>query len=143
MRALTCSKPWAVAGLLAGALLLVPAESSGAAPVSSFWVQATSMGYFTDAYKRFEKAMGMPPGPSRNQTFREAAELYKAALELAPSRDEAPEAAFNASYGYKQAGDPANAAEVLGLFLKEYGKEDILAKLEKGDPTVSPARPPD
>ncbi|WP_438014741.1 hypothetical protein WMF18_28115 [Sorangium sp. So ce315] len=102
-----------------------------------------SRGYYLDAARAFEKAEKMPDGPARVAAWREAAALYRVALEKAPARDEAPEAAMNGAYCYKQVGDYDQAIEMYSLFIKEYGNEANLAKLEKGDPEASPPKSPD
>jgi tetratricopeptide (TPR) repeat protein len=102
-----------------------------------------SRGYYIDAAKAFDKAEKMPDGPERNKAWREAAALYRVALEKAPARDEAPEAAMNGAYCYKQVGDYDQAIEMYTLFIKEYGNENNLAKLDKGDPSATPPRQPD
>ncbi|MDC0678109.1 tetratricopeptide repeat protein [Sorangium atrum] len=102
-----------------------------------------SRGYYIDAARAFEKAEKMPDGPARVAAWREAAALYKVALEKAPARDEAPEAAMNGAYCYKQVGDYDQAIEMYSLFIKEYGSEENLSKLEKGDPGANPPKNPD
>lgn len=101
-----------------------------------------SRGYYIDAAAKFEKAEKMPDGPDRVQAWREAAALYRVALEKAPSRDEAPEAAINGAYCYKQVGEYDQAIEMYTLFIKEYGNEERLVKLDKGDPAGKPPQPP-
>ncbi|MCC6552712.1 MAG: hypothetical protein IT372_06775, partial [Polyangiaceae bacterium] len=102
-----------------------------------------SRGYYIDAAKAFEKAEKMPDGPERIKAWREAAALYKVALEKAPARDEAPEAAMNGAYCYKQVGDYDQAIDMYSLFIKEYGNEENLTKLEKGDQDAKPPKAPD
>ncbi|WP_438032298.1 tetratricopeptide repeat protein [Sorangium sp. So ce204] len=102
-----------------------------------------SRGYYIDAARAFEKAEKMPDGPARVAAWREAAALYKVALEKAPARDEAPEAAMNGAYCYKQVGDYDQAIAMYSLFIKEYGSEENLSKLEKGDPGANPPKSPD
>ncbi|MRG93229.1 tetratricopeptide repeat protein [Polyangium spumosum] len=102
-----------------------------------------SRGYYVDAAAKFEKAEKMPDGPERVQAWREAAALYRVALEKAPARDEAPEAAMNGAYCYKQVGDYDQAIEMYTLFIKEYGSEANLSKLEKGDEAAKPPKPAD
>jgi hypothetical protein len=102
-----------------------------------------SGGYYIDAFKAFEKAEKMPDGPDRPKAYREAAALYKIALEKAPARDEAPEAAMNGAYSYKKVGEYDQAIAMYELFIKEYGNEDNLKKLEKGDAQATPPKPPD
>lgn len=102
-----------------------------------------ALGYYVDAGEAFKKAQNMQDGPERNKAWREAAALYKVALEKAPARDEAPEAAMNGAYCYKQVGDYDQAISMYSLFIKEYGSEDVLTKLEKGDTTGKTPKPPD
>jgi tetratricopeptide (TPR) repeat protein len=102
-----------------------------------------SRGFYIDAAKAFEKAEKMPDGPERAKAWRAAAALYKVALEKAPARDEAPEAAMNGAYCYKQVGEYDQAIEMYTLFIKEYGNESNLTKLEKGDPGATPPKNPD
>jgi tetratricopeptide (TPR) repeat protein len=75
----------------------------------------------------------MPDGPDRVKQWRVAGALYENALKAAPDRDEAPEAAINGAFAYKQIGDYDKAIEMYRLFIEKYGDEKILAKLEKGD----------
>jgi outer membrane protein assembly factor BamD (BamD/ComL family) len=102
-----------------------------------------SKGYYVDAAKAYEKAEKMADGPERNKAWREAAALYKMALEKAPARDEAPEAAIFGAKAYKQVGEYDQAIAMYELFIKEYGNEGNLAKLEKGDPSAKPPKTPD
>ncbi len=102
-----------------------------------------ALGYYVDAGEAFKKAQGMKDGPERNKAWREAASLYKVALEKAPSRDEAPEAAMNGAYCYKQVGDYDQAIAMYSLFIKEYGSDEVLTKLEKGDTSSKPPKAPD
>lgn len=101
-----------------------------------------SRGYYIDAAAKFEKAEKMPDGPERVQAWREAAALYRVALEKAPARDEAPEAAINGAYCYKQVGEYDQAIEMYTLFIKEYGNDERMTKLDKGDPNGKPPLPP-
>src|SRR5262249_41688620 len=100
-------------------------------------------GYYIDAYKAFQKAEKMPDGPDRVKQWREAAALSQVALKNAPARDEAPEAAMNGAYAYKQVGDYDQAIDMYTLFIKEYGNEENLRKLEHGDSSVTPPKPAD
>jgi hypothetical protein len=100
-------------------------------------------GYYIDAYKAFQKAEKMPDGAERVKQWREAAALYQVALKNAPARDEAPEAAMNGAIAYKQVGDYDQAIDMYTLFIKEYGSEANLKKLESGDPSVTPPKPAD
>jgi hypothetical protein len=102
-----------------------------------------SGGYYIDAYAAFQKAEKMSDGPERVKQWRQAAALYQVALKNAPARDEAPEAAMNGAYAYKQVGDYDQAIDMYNLFIKEYGNEDNIRKLEKGDPATNPPKPAD
>lgn len=97
-----------------------------------------SRGYYLDAARAYEKAEKMAPGPERDKAWREAAALYKVALEKAPGRDEAPEAAILGANAYKQVGEYDQAIAMYELFIREYGNEEKLAALEKGDPKAEP-----
>jgi outer membrane protein assembly factor BamD (BamD/ComL family) len=98
---------------------------------------------YQDASALFEKAQKMPDGPERQKTWREAAAAYKVALDAAPDRDEAPEAAMNGAYAYKQVGEYDKAIEMYELFISKYGSETILQKLKNGDPKAKPPVSPD
>lgn len=98
---------------------------------------------YSEAYQLLTRADKAPPGPERDRLWRAAADAYRRDLERAPSTDEAPEAAMNGAYAYKQIGAHAEAVPMLQLFLREYGREDVLTVLEKGDPSVRPPRPAD
>jgi hypothetical protein len=98
---------------------------------------------YGSADKAFESARTMPDGPARAARWRQAAALYRAALERAPAADAAPEAAINGAHASKQVGDYEQAIGMYELFVREYGSESGLARLEKGDPGASPPRAPD
>jgi tetratricopeptide (TPR) repeat protein len=93
---------------------------------------------YLDARRLFEEANKMPDGPERVKKWREAAAAYKVALDAAPDRDEAPEAAMNGAYAYKQVGEYDKAIEMYELFIGKYGSNVTLDKLQKGDPAASP-----
>jgi len=93
---------------------------------------------YRDARKAFDEAQNMPDGPERNEKWRKAAALYRKALENAPDRNEAPEAAINGAIAYKQLGEYDKAIEMYELFIKRYGDEKTLVVLEKGNPKASP-----
>ena len=77
----------------------------------------------------------MEDGPERDATWRAAAAAYKAAsARLGPERDEAPEAAINGAFAYKQVSEYDKAIEMYELFISKYGAEETLKKLEKEDP---------
>lgn len=90
-------------------------------------------GAYIEAFAAFSKAQAMPDGPDRVKQWRTAAELYEVALKAAPDRQEAPEAAINGAFAYKQIGDYDKAIEMYRLFIDKYGDEKILAKLQKGN----------
>ncbi len=97
---------------------------------------------FVNARRKFEEAQKAPPGPEKDKLWREAAALYEAALAAAPGRDEAPEAAMNAAYAYKQVGEYNKAIELYNKFITEYGSEARLSALQKGDPKTKSAPDP-
>lgn len=74
-----------------------------------------------------------PDKPEKRPIWREAGELYEAALAAAPGRDEAPEAAMNAAYAYKQIGEYNKAIDLYNMFISQYGSEERLNALQKGD----------
>ncbi len=97
---------------------------------------------FVNARKKFEEAKKAPAGPEKNRLWREAAALYESALQAAPARDEAPEAAMNAAYAYKQVGEYNKAIELYNKFITEYGSDARLTALQKGDPKTKAAPDP-
>jgi tetratricopeptide (TPR) repeat protein len=96
---------------------------------------------FIRAREKFEQAKAAPPGDAKNKLWREAAALYEVALNEAPGRDEAPEAAMNAAYAYKQVGEFSKAIDLYTKFINEYGSEERLTRLQKGDSRTK--APPD
>src|SRR5258708_36221612 len=93
---------------------------------------------YLDAQKLYEEAEKMPDGPERVKKWREAAAAYKVALDAAPDRDEAPEAAMNGAFAYKQVGDYDTAIAMYELFISSYGSDKKLEALQNGDPTAKP-----
>ncbi len=93
---------------------------------------------YLDARKLYDQAEKLPEGPERDKKWREAAAAYKVALDAAPDRDEAPEAAMNGAYAYKQVGDYDKAIEMYELFISRYGNEDKIEALKSGDPDAKP-----
>ncbi len=93
---------------------------------------------YLDARKLYDEAEGMQPGAERDKRWREAAAAYNVALDAAPDRDEAPEAAMNGAYAYKQVGEYDKAIEMYELFISRYGSEKNLGDLKNGAPTPSP-----
>ncbi len=98
---------------------------------------------YLDARKLYEEAQKMPDGPARAAKWREAAAAYKVALDAAPDRDEAPEAAMNGAYAYKQVGEYDKAISMYELFIAKYGNEQTLQKLQSGDAKAKPPVPAD
>ena len=94
---------------------------------------------YVDARKAYKEAQAMQPGPARDAKWRQAAALYGIALKKAPDREEAPEAAMNGAFAYKQVGDYDKAIGMYSLFISRYGSEDKLRELQRGN---SRARPP-
>lgn len=88
---------------------------------------------YMEARALFEQAMKMEDGPERDTKWRQAAAAYEVALKTAPDRDDAPEAAMNAAYSYKQVGEYEKAISAYGLFIEQYGNEKTLAKLKTED----------
>jgi len=93
---------------------------------------------YLDARKLYEEAQKMPDGPERAKKWREAAAAYKVALDAAPDRDEAPEAAMNGAFAYKQVGEYDKAISMYELFISRYGNEQTLNKLQNGDAKAKP-----
>ncbi len=93
---------------------------------------------YLDARSLYDAAEKMPEGEARNEKWREAAAAYKLALDAAPDRDEAPEAAMNGAYAYKQVGEYDKAIEMYELFISRYGNDEKLSALRDGDPSADP-----
>jgi tetratricopeptide (TPR) repeat protein len=93
---------------------------------------------YLDARKLYDEAEQLKEGPQRDAKWREAAAAYKVALDAAPERDEAPEAAMNGAYAYKQVGDYDKAIEMYELFISRYGNDEKLTQLRQGDPSATP-----
>jgi tetratricopeptide (TPR) repeat protein len=93
---------------------------------------------FDDANKVFEKAKAAPTGPGKDALWRKAGIMYEAALRAAPSHKDAPAAAINSAYCYKQVGQFGKAIDLYELFIGNYGSETILDRLQKGG--VDPER---
>ncbi|MFT3772184.1 MAG: hypothetical protein QM820_42820 [Minicystis sp.] len=88
----------------------------------------------SDGYQLFRKAENASPGPEKDRLWRLAAERYREAFDHGPARDEAPEAAINGAYAFKQIGAYAEAMDLYRRFVRSYGSEDILTRLQKRDP---------
>lgn len=90
---------------------------------------------YDEAGKLFQKAMKMEDGPERDKTWRKAAGAYKVALDVAPERDEAPEAVMNGAYAYKQVGEYDKAIAMYELFIKNYGNPSTISRLKSENPS--------
>jgi tetratricopeptide (TPR) repeat protein len=87
---------------------------------------------FEDANKIFEQAKAAPPGPGKDALWRKAAGMYSAALNAAPAHKDAPAAAINSAFCYKQVGEFDQAIKNYQKFIDNYGSEDILNRLQNG-----------
>jgi hypothetical protein len=87
---------------------------------------------FEDANKVFEQAKAAPPGPQKDALWRKAGKMYEDALRAAPSHKDAPAAAINSAFCYKQVGEFNKAIDLYQLFISNYGSEDILDRLDRG-----------
>jgi hypothetical protein len=87
---------------------------------------------YEDANKIFEQAKTTPPGPEQDALWRKAGKMYADALEAAPAHKDAPAAAINSAFCYKQVGEFNRAIELYQLFIGKYGSDDILVRLENG-----------
>jgi tetratricopeptide (TPR) repeat protein len=100
---------------------------------------------FKDANEAFEAAKAAAPGPQKDALWRKAGKLYEDALRVAPAHKDAPAAAINSAFCYKQVGEFNKAIELYQLFISNYGSEDILERLDKGgvDPETKQKAGPD
>lgn len=87
---------------------------------------------YEDANKLFEQAKNTPPGPAQDALWRKAGGMYEEALKKAPSHKDAPAAAINSAFCYKQVGEFNRAIELYQLFINSYGSEEILDRLQHG-----------
>jgi outer membrane protein assembly factor BamD (BamD/ComL family) len=98
---------------------------------------------YLDARQLYDAAEKLPEGAERDAKWRDAAAAYKVALDAAPDRDEAPEAAMNGAFAYKQVGEYDKAIEMYALFIERYGNEEKLNVLRSGDPAATPVVAPE
>jgi hypothetical protein len=87
---------------------------------------------FKDAHSAFQAAKDAPEGPEKKKLWEIAGKMFEDALRAAPSHQDAAEAAINSAYCYKQIGKFNEAIELYNLFIKSYGSEEILTRLQKG-----------
>jgi hypothetical protein len=99
---------------------------------------------FEDANKAYAQAKAAKPGPEQDALWRKAAKMYEDALRAAPAHKDAPAAAINSAFCYKQVGEFNKAIDLYQLFISNYGSEDILNRLEHGgmDPEKKAQVPP-
>ncbi len=100
------------------------------------------MGLMLRARQRFEQARIASVGDGKDKLWLEAAAMYEAALEAAPARDEAPEAAMNSAFAYKQTGKFDRAIRIYTRFISAYGDDALLKRLRLGDPSLGLAPDP-
>lgn len=98
---------------------------------------------YLEARSLYDAAESMADGPERAKAWRKAAAAYRVALDAAPDRDEAPEAAMNGAFAYKQVGEYDKAIAMYELFIARYGSEDNLSALRDGDPAAEVPSEPD
>jgi tetratricopeptide (TPR) repeat protein len=87
---------------------------------------------FEEANRVFEQAKAAPPGPAKDDLWRKAGKMYEDALRAAPAHKDAPAAAINSAFCYKQVGEFNKAIDLYKLFISNYGSEDILNRLQNG-----------
>jgi hypothetical protein len=97
---------------------------------------------FEDAAKVLELAKSAPPGPQKDALWRKAGKMYEDALRAAPEHKDAPAAAINSAYAYKQVDEFRKAIDVYRLFIDNYGRDELLEELERGDPKKKRAPDP-
>jgi hypothetical protein len=87
---------------------------------------------YQDAHSAFEAAKNAPEGPEKNRLWEIAGKMYEQALRAAPAHKDAAEAAINSAYCYKQIGKFNEAIDLYNLFIKNYGSDELLTRLQKG-----------
>ncbi len=87
---------------------------------------------YLDARALYDQAEAAPAGPERDAKWRAAAAAYRQALDAAPDRDEAPEAAMNGAFAYKQVGEYDKAIAMYELLIARYGDDEALRALRDG-----------
>jgi hypothetical protein len=87
---------------------------------------------FSDANAAFEAAKAAKPGPEQDALWRKAGEMYEEALKKAPAHKDAPAAAINSAFCFKQVGEFNRAIDDYNLFISNYGSEQQLDLYERG-----------
>ncbi len=87
---------------------------------------------FEDANRIFEQAKAAPAGPQKDALWRKAGKMYEDALRASPSHKDAPAAAINSAFCYKQVGEFNKAIDLYQVFINNYGSDDILNRLQNG-----------
>jgi tetratricopeptide (TPR) repeat protein len=87
---------------------------------------------FADANAVFEQAKAAKPGPDQDALWRKAGKMYEDALTAAPAHKDAPAAAINSAFCYKQVGEFNRAIDDYNLFISNYGSETLLDRLDRG-----------
>lgn len=84
-----------------------------------------------DPYNKDPQCKAVAP-PDSEKLWRQAGGMYEAALRAAPGHKDAPAAAINSAFCYKQVGEFNKAIDLYQLFIDNYGKEETLQRLDKG-----------
>jgi tetratricopeptide (TPR) repeat protein len=87
---------------------------------------------YREANKVFDEAKNTPPGPQQDALWRKCGQMYEEALRAAPGHKDAPAAAIDSAFCYKQLGEFNKAIELYQLFISNYGSEDNLNRLQNG-----------
>ncbi|MCL2448359.1 MAG: hypothetical protein FWD17_05380, partial [Polyangiaceae bacterium] len=87
---------------------------------------------YEDANRIFAQAKAAAAGPARDALWRKAGAMYEDALRRSPSHKDAPAAAINSAFCYKQVGEFNKAIDLYQLFISNYGSDEILGRLEHG-----------
>jgi len=111
---------------------------------------------FEDANKVFDEAQKRAcinqdpsckpqPGPELDALWKKCGSMYETALRAAPGHKDAPAAAIDSAFCYKQIGQFDKAIELYNLFISNYGSEQNLDRLQHGgtDPQTKAKVGPD